>query len=209
MTHTLHRRGTIHPLEDDYVVLMMPSRDINDKGSGEKLQRIFQIARTYDIVNAGDVRTGSIYKREPEEILNNLSDGSILHVVFEREDELRRFLAELKKENLGLSVVVSGLFGRVHACLDEISLSPHTVQYSLGSFGRTELLPPEEILEVTTMCGHHMVSPNLVKKVVSSISEGTMTSEEGARILAKQCLCGVFNLCRARRLLRSLAGFKP
>ena len=39
MTHTLHRAGSEQSLSDDFVVLMMPSKDINHEGSAPKLIR--------------------------------------------------------------------------------------------------------------------------------------------------------------------------
>ena len=46
MTHTLHRLGTDpEQLREDYVILVMPSKDINHVGSGPKLRRFFEIAR--------------------------------------------------------------------------------------------------------------------------------------------------------------------
>ncbi len=85
-----------------------------------------------------------------------------------------------------------------------MGLSPHTVQYSLGTFGRTDRLPPEDTLEVTTMCGHHLVSPNLVKKMLLDLSRNRISLEEAAQTLAKQCQCGVFNPTKAMRLLEEM-----
>ena len=44
MTHTLHRAGSEQSLSDDFVVLMMPSKDINHEGSAPKLRRFFELA---------------------------------------------------------------------------------------------------------------------------------------------------------------------
>ena len=43
MTHTLHRMGTEKSLREDYVVLVMPSKDINHEGSGPKLRRFLEM----------------------------------------------------------------------------------------------------------------------------------------------------------------------
>ena len=43
MTHTLHRFGTDpDKLRENYVILVMPSKDGNDVGSGAKLRRFFR-----------------------------------------------------------------------------------------------------------------------------------------------------------------------
>ena len=45
MTHTLHRLGTDESiLKQDFVLLTMPSKDINHVGSAPKLRRFFEIA---------------------------------------------------------------------------------------------------------------------------------------------------------------------
>ena len=44
MTHTLHRIGRWSDLSQDFVFLMMPAKDINVKGSAEKLRTFFKIA---------------------------------------------------------------------------------------------------------------------------------------------------------------------
>jgi len=125
--------------------------------------------------------------------------------VFNSKKELASYLKELKERNMGKSVVVSGLIGEVNDCLKELDLSPHTIQFSLGIFGKTELLPKEEILEITTMCGHHMISPRLVEKLASDMKNGKVSGEEAVRVISKQCVCDVCNRSRARKLLEALA----
>jgi len=87
----------------------------------------------------------------------------------------------------------------------EVGLSPHTVNHSLGIHGKTERLPNENILEIITMCGHMMVSPNLVKEMIKEINEGKITHEEAAKELSKLCECGIFNPYRTEKLLRKMA----
>ena len=54
MTHTLHRVGSEENLRKDYVILAMPSKDINHEGSGPKLQEIIRICLKEGAVKAGD-----------------------------------------------------------------------------------------------------------------------------------------------------------
>jgi hypothetical protein len=89
----------------------------------------------------------------------------------------------------------------VHEALKEAGKDPHTVNMSAESFGRVDLLPEPKILEITTMCGHHMVSPCLAKHLVEEVKKGRMTAKDGAVELAKQCTCGFFNVERAEKLL--------
>jgi hypothetical protein len=58
---------------------------------------------------------------------------------------------------------------------------------------------------ITTMCGHQMVPPMLVTKMVEDIKAGRRTVEDCARLLARPCVCGCLNVVRAERLLRKLA----
>ena len=55
------------------------------------------------------------------------------------------------------------------------------------------------------MCGHAMISANLVKSMVQEIKAGTKTPEEAAKVLAPQCACGIFNPARAAKLLAAMA----
>jgi hypothetical protein len=102
--------------------------------------------------------------------------------------------------------VVSGIFETVDRCLEEAGLKHHTANFSLGIWGKTEKLPPNEILEVATMCGHAMISANLVKAMIEEVRAGRKTPEEAARVLTPNCTCGIFNPVRAAKLMAKAAG---
>lgn len=205
MSHTLHRLGTRENLRQDFVVFAMSAKGINEKGSAPKLRRFLEMALAYDPVNYGDMKTGNKFTHSLEEILEGIQDVSIVHAVFTDEEPVARLLADLEREDLGVSVVVSGLFDRVGECARKAGLRQHTLEYSLGIWGRTDLLPDKDILQVTTMCGHGMVSARLVRRLVSEVRRGKTTPEEAAQTLARQCVCGVFNPVRAARLLSLMA----
>jgi hypothetical protein len=59
MTHTLHRMGSVEDLSEDYVILVMPSKDINHVGSGPKLRRFLQMALDNGAIRIGDARGSS------------------------------------------------------------------------------------------------------------------------------------------------------
>ncbi len=204
VTHTLHRRGNVESLSDDYVILVMSAKGINDKGSAEKLKRALEIAARHNAVNFGDMKNGNLFRVGSKVVFDGIRDTSIVHAVYTNKKDLCESLADLKEADLGMSVVVSGLFDEVSGCLETIGMKPHTVQFSLGTFGKQDLLPKEEILEITTMCGHHQVSPLLVQKLLNDVRRGKVSPEEAGRTLAKQCVCGVFNPVRATRLLCAL-----
>jgi hypothetical protein len=75
-------------------------------------------------------------------------------------------------------------------------------------WGKIEKLPSKEILEITTMCGHGLIGPNLVKACIDDIASGRITSAQAARILAGPCICGMFNTKRAELLLDKLVNTK-
>ncbi|MFZ7120221.1 MAG: hypothetical protein ACOWWH_04650 [Eubacteriaceae bacterium] len=84
---------------------------------------------------------------------------------------------------------------------EELDIEPHSINLSLGVFGRTEKLPPEEVLEFITMCGHGMISRNLVTKLIKEVRDGKKSKEQAAKIMASPCVCGIFNTNRAIKLL--------
>ncbi|MFQ5997529.1 MAG: hypothetical protein ACE5KP_07915 [Dehalococcoidales bacterium] len=202
MTHTLHRRGTAESLSGDYVILTIQAVGINEDGAVPKMQEFLRIALRHNPVNIGSVDLGGRIDK-PEEVIANLQ--KIAHVVFDNKEAVIEFLKELKEADLGMSVVVSGIYENVDQCLEKVGLKHHTANFSLGIWGKTEKLPSDDILEVTTMCGHALISPSLVKAMVAEIKAGTKTPEAAAKVLMPQCACGVFNPARAAKLMAAMA----
>ncbi|CAG0951574.1 hypothetical protein ANRL3_00270 [Anaerolineae bacterium] len=204
MTHTLHRKGEAHDLSDDHVLLAMAATGITHKGSAETKRKMFEILAKHPHANCGDVKTGSLYNSDFESILAGFQDTSVLHFVFPDKETVIRVLEDLKAADLGLSVVITGLFDDTQEACQKSGLGMHTVEYSGGIFGRTEKLAPDPILEITTMCGHGLVAANLVLENVKLIRKGKKTCAAAAAELAAPCLCGIFNPQRAERLLAKL-----
>ena len=204
MSHTLHRRGTLESLKNDYVLFAMSAKGINEVESDAKLRRFLEIVNRFGPVNLGDMRTGNRYITTTGEIIEKTRDTSIVHGVFDNRESLIKALQALKDEDLGISVIVSGLMGDVRECCREAGVNRHTCETSLGIWGKTERLPDEEILRFTTMCGHGQVPFNLVKKMIADIKEGRLTVGEAAEELAKPCQCGVFNPKRAEAMLEEI-----
>ena len=215
MSHTLHRVGTEENLKHDFVFLCMPSKDINHEGSAPKLRRFFQLCEKNHCVTMGDCRGGNEwYQKEKYHLQDNLEgrqhmidqveDRAVITATFNAETDVINMLADLKKEDLGMSIVVSGLVDHVKECCHKVGLEPHTVESSLGRIGRTDLLPPDEILEIATMCGHSMVSVNFINEMIEKCRKGRCTPEEAAAELFKPCMCGIFNTDRAAMLIRKM-----
>jgi hypothetical protein len=80
----------------------------------------------------------------------------------------------------------------------------HSVEHSLGVWGAKDRLPERDILEVNTLCGHGMVSFNLIRKVVEYVKLRGLTSQKAANLMAKCCECGAFNPVRAEQLLEKM-----
>ncbi len=203
MTHTLHRRGTRESLSEDYVLLCLPAVGFNDEGHAPKLKKFLEIAVRYDPVNIGAIKLGNMYSHPKEEVVE--AAQAVVHAVFVKQEQVANMLKDLEKADLGMSVVVSGIYEKVDECIGKAGLKHHTANFSLGVWGKTEKLPPNEILEVATMCGHAMISANLIKSMVDEIKAGRKTPEEAAKILAPQCACGVFNPARAAKLMAAMA----
>ena len=206
MTHTLHRRGSAESLNGDYVILMLKAIGVNDTGYVPKLQEFLRICLRHNPVNIGCETKGSMYEYSPEEIVADVRGDT--HAVFDNRRAVSRVLKDLKAADLGLSVVVSGIYKTVDKCLEEVGLKHHTANFSLGIWGKTEKLPGEEILEITTMCGHGMIATNLVKAMIEEVGAGRKTPEEAAKVLTPNCTCGIFNPARTAKLLAKAAGRK-
>ncbi|MEM2178898.1 MAG: hypothetical protein QXI49_07205 [Candidatus Methanomethylicaceae archaeon] len=208
MTHTHHRRGTLDSLKEDYVVLIMSSKTRYKEYEDLKLkfEKAMKILAKYNPINLGNMNIGNIYWKDEISILSTFSEGSnIIHGVYTNREDVEKVLLELKEADLGFSVVVTGVMDEVFKAAKNVGLTPHTVNLSLGIFGKIEKLPKEEILWITSMCGHCMVSPSLVLKMINDIKKGKTTPANAARELAKCCVCGIFNVKRAEKLLRQLS----
>jgi len=205
MTHSLHRVGDIESLKKDWVFLCMPSKDINHVNSAPKLKRFFEICLENNCVTLGDCRGGNEYYQESRQfMINNVEDRAVITATFNNETDVVGMLDQLKKEDLGLSIFVSGLTDHVKECCSKVGLRPHTVEHSLGRWGNTAKLPPREILELSTMCGHSMVAVNFINEMIDKVSKGRTTPEKAAQELFKPCMCGIFNTDRAADLINKI-----
>ena len=204
MTHSLHRRGSQESLNCDYIVFTMSAKGFNEEGSAERMRQFLEILVHHNPVNYGDMVTGNCHVKSQEEIFGNIGSTSIIHGVFTEAAIVSEVLKELKKADLGISVVVTGVHADTEECCRQSALKKHTVENSLGIFGKLQRLPAEETLQLTTMCGHGMVPANLVERVIADIKRGRKTYRQGALELTRPCHCGIYNPIRAERLLRRL-----
>ena len=228
MTHTHHRRGSRESLMTDFVVLSMVDREVRAQHSyrgpqRKRVKRFFEICERHGpvalVARAEGRRLRYMKGWEPgmdsgihhsstlEEIVrcDELADEGIGHAVYTGIEAVKAVLKELKEADLGISIVVSGIFDVVFEACREVGIVPYTVNMSLGTWGKTELLPDEPILELCTMCGHSMVSPRLAEAMVGRVRRGLVTPEEAAVELGKQCTCNIYNTVRAVEILSRLS----
>jgi|SRR5579871_1835698 len=221
MTNTLHRFGDAASFQDDYVIFAIPAKG----GDGQTnplpgLKKFLQIAAEFKPVNLGDARHGGVLR--PSKHMNPLShwtrdntpdyqaviDGlnfpTTCAAVFDNKVAAEDFLKRIREEDLGLSVNISTSIDGAEQCCHFAGIPRHSVGYSLGFEGKTEKLPDANVMMLSTMCGHGMVSHSLAKKMMDFVRENRKTPEQAAAIMTRFCSCGVFNPSRAKRILETI-----
>jgi len=206
MTNTLHRRGPRDSLKNDYVIFCTPAKGINAEGSASKIQEFVRICLKYRPVNMGDGRQGNILQNDMDvgKFLSKQQDGEGAAAVFTDLETLRKVVEELIQADLRISINISGLLDEVQTCCRKVGIERHSVEHSLGVWGAKDRLPEREIMEVNTLCGHGMVSFNLIRKMVEYVRLRRLTPKEAANIMARCCECGVFNPVRAEKLVEKM-----
>jgi len=218
MTHSQHRQGDRSSLRGDYVLLAMvdPAVEAQKSYNGPLRKRIKELLGILGRHNplALSVRkhgkrlrymchwvprmdSGVHHSRALEEIVRCEHMDGVGSAVYARKESVAEVLKELHQADLGISIVVSGVFDDVFDICRKVGIKPHTVNMSLGIWGRVDLLPKDGILDLCTMCGHALISPRLVETMIERIKEGAATPEEMAVELGKQCMCNIFNVDRA------------
>jgi hypothetical protein len=207
MTHSLHREGARDSLERDYAVFIYPARGFNYAGSGPKVRRLMELLFLAGPSNMSvTTLRKNLYSGVPQEaFLDSIKDGARVFSVFNDPVKVKEALRRLKQADEGISIVVSGLVDRVREMSGDLGLTPHTVNLSLGTHGGTEHLPSPDLRQFTTMCGHGLVSPKLVRDVLRKVKRGKVSAWEGSLIVAKPCACGIYNPHRSEEMLRDLA----
>jgi hypothetical protein len=217
MTNTLHRYGDSESFSDDYIVFATPSTDRNDVDSVPKLKKFLEMALPFKPVSVGDpihggtlrpargLSTASNWKRDMTPDFRAVIDGidapASVVAIFDNQLAAEQFLKVAAEADLGLSVNMSASIEGARECCNFAGITRHSVGYSLGFEGATEKLPDAQLLKLTTMCGHGMVSTSMAKKMVDWVKEGRRTPAQAVTYMARFCSCGVFNPARARRIL--------
>ncbi|MDD2476467.1 MAG: hypothetical protein PHI32_11195 [Dysgonamonadaceae bacterium] len=202
MTHTNHRLKRPEDQTEEFVLLSMAAQGHNNKNAAQKLLKVLDIVVSVDPSNVADDAQGGIYSGKTIDIIKrDINDNAYIGATFTSKDQTKTVLTKLKEADLGMSVVVTGNFKEVFKMCKEVGLKPNAVNISLGIFGKKDLLPDDDVLEITTMCGHSMISPNSVKHLINRVKNGVISPEAAAKELARPCTCGIFNVDRASDLL--------
>jgi hypothetical protein len=203
MTHSLHRLGTAEELRGDYVLLVTPAVGFNHEGKTEALRRVVDIVFDAAPNNIASIEaTGTIYTGTTKaDIVDNMHDRGRVRCCFGSREKMAEVMRRLGEADLGLSITVSGLIDEVVPMAREAGFEPHTINLSLGVHGNTSCLPSEEVLEITSMCGHALVASNLAKAMIKEVKAGRKSLDEAAVKLAQPCFCGIFNTERAKQIL--------
>jgi hypothetical protein len=217
MTNTLHRYGSAETFYDDYLVFATPSNGKNDVGCIPKLKKFLELALPFKPVNMGDpvhggalrpsreLRTSANWNRDltPDfrAVIDGITEPASVLAIFDNRQTAEQFLKVAAEADLGLSVNMSTSVEGAVECCKFAGVTRHSVGYSLGFEGKTEKLPNTQVLTLSTMCGHGMISASLAKKMIDWVKEGRRTPDEAVTYMERFCSCGVFNPARAIRVL--------
>jgi hypothetical protein len=226
MTNTLHRYSEHYaferpanpePVQDDFIVFAMASRGINDDDLVEKYRAFLRLALKHNPVNLGDATKGGMLRprrdlnpkahwhrdqrANPDEVIAGIEGHTTVAAVFGNYQDMKAFVDDLRRADLGISVNISAPIDDAERCCRDAGITRHSVEYSLGFCGRVDKLPDATVLELTTMCGHGMVSAHFAKKMIDWAKENRRSPAALANTMARFCSCGVFNITRAERIL--------
>ncbi len=216
MTNTLHRYGKAESFNDDYILFAIPSKGKNDEGAIDKLRTFLRICAKHQPANMGNSDFGS-FRSDPhlrpsvhwtreltadyEKVIQGVRKAGTVAAVFDSKQKAEACLKDVIEADLGLSINMSTSVSGAKQAAERCGIKRHSVEYSLGFADPHDHLPNSQVLELSTMCGHGMVSFNLAKKMLDMVREGRRTPEQAVSTLARFCPCGVYNPARAKRLL--------
>ena len=187
MTNTLHRYGNAESFRDDYVVFAMASKGKNDDGCVPKLKRFLEMALPFSPVNLGDaIHGGSVrpsdnmnpaahwnreLKPDFRAVIDGVNEYTTAAAVFDNLASAEGFVKAVKEADLGLCINISTAIERGPTM--RLRGRPEAPQHWLffGLEGKTEKLPNSQVLTLSTMCGHGMISASFAKKMIDWVKE--------------------------------------
>src|SRR5688500_6303769 len=216
MTNTLHRYGNSESFRDDYIIFAIPSKGKNDEDCIPKLKEFLRICAKYNPCNMSNGNRGSIapekslgptahWKRDSkpdwEKVIEGVNKPGTVSAVFASAEQAHACLKEVVAADFGLSVNMSTSVENARHAAATCGIKRHSVEYALSFHDPHDHLPNSQILGLSTMCGHGMVSFNMARKMLDMVREGRRSSEQAVATLTRLCPCGVYNPERAKRLI--------
>ena len=216
MTNTLHRYGKAASFDDDFIIFAIPCKGKNDEGALDKLKTFLRICARYKPSNMGNSSFGGYkpskalgptvhWNRDTrpdyDSVIAAVEKVGTVAAVFNSKGKAESCLKDVVEADLGLSINISTSVEGAKTIGEHCGISRHSVEYSLGFIDPHDHLPNSQVLELSTMCGHGMVSFNFAKKMLDMVREGRRTPDQAVSTMARFCPCGVYNPDRARRLL--------
>jgi hypothetical protein len=216
MTNTLHRYGLAQSFRDDYIIFAIPSKGKNDEGCIPKLKEFLRICVRHNPVNIGNGNRGSLApekdlgprahwgrktEHEWETVIEGVEKPGTVSAVFTSEEDASACFKEIVAADLGISVNISTSVENAKKVGQNCGINRHSVEYALALNDPHDHLPNSQVLALSTMCGHGMVSFNMARKMMDMVREGRRTPEQAVATLTRFCPCGIYNPERAKRLL--------
>ncbi|NQU88537.1 MAG: hypothetical protein HQ541_22545 [Mariniphaga sp.] len=216
MTNSLHRYGNTESFHDDYIIIAIPSKGINDENSIPMLKEFLRICTKHNPVNMGngyrcglapetDLNFSVHWKRKAvydwDGVIEGLNKSGTVSAVFSSKENAEACMKEIVVADFGLSVNLSTSIENAKKAAECCCIKRHSVEYALEFIDPHNHLPDSQILALSTMCGHGMVSFNLAKKMVEMVREGRRTTEDAANLMVRFCSCGIYNPERAKHIL--------
>jgi len=216
VTNTLHRYGSAESFRDDVIIFAIPCKGRNDERAVERLRSFLDNCLAHGPVNAGNAESSSFrpsrhlgpsahwgrdLQGDPKSVVGAIHQVRTVAAVFDSRDKAEACLRDVIAADLGLSVNVATSVDGARELASACGIPRHSVEYSLGFADPHDRLPDRQVLALSTMCGHGMVSANLARKMLDMVREGRRSPDQAAVTLARFCPCGEFNPARARRLL--------
>ena len=216
MTNTLHRYGNADSFRDDYIIFAIPSKGKNDENCIPKLRQFLKICVKYGPVNMGNGNRSAVapeknlnptahWKRnitpDWDSVIAGVEKPGTVSAVFANKESAQACLKEVIAADFGISVNMSTSVENAKQVAGACSIKRHSVEYALRLMDPHDHLPNSQILGLSTMCGHGMVSFNMARKMLDMVREGRRTPSQAVATLMRLCPCGIFNPERALRLL--------
>ena len=135
-----------------------------------------------------------------ETVIEGITKPGTVAAVFATKEKAIACFEDIVDADFGLSVNISTSVDNARHVGNSCGIKRHSVEYTLGFNDPHNHLPNSQVLGLSTMCGHGMVSFNLAKKMMDMVREGRRTPRQAAETLMRFCPCGVYNPDRAKRL---------